>query len=123
MTEQTTPAAEQPKPTAEEHAQAEELARMQRAVKARDDFGRALMTSLPVSRGAVTVPLGEILITQRIEKIKLACLMEVLEATTGVSLDAVLDRFIARIEQETAELLKPKIARGVHTAMKGNRGR
>lgn len=91
-----------------------------RVVSARDAFGIALTNSLKGPDGNVQIPALEILIVQRIERMKLKCLMEALD-NPPFSLDAVLNRFVAEIEQSIAELGKPQIARAVDRALGGKR--
>jgi hypothetical protein len=104
---------EQPEPT--DHA-----ALLARVVSARDAFKDALTNSLKDERGNAQVPILEMLIVQRIEKMKLKCLMEVLGETTT---DAVLRRFADELEVAVEELGKPQIARAVGHAIPRRNGR
>lgn len=107
-----TPADDQPKP---DHAEL-----LARVVSARDAFGAALTNSLRDGKGNVQVPLLDMLIVQRIEKMKLKCLMEVLgESVT----DAVLRRFATELEVAVEQLGKPQIARAVGNTIPRRNGR
>jgi hypothetical protein len=101
----------------EQPAATDQAALLARVVSARDAYANALAVSLRDGKGNIQLPLLEMLIVQRIEKMKLKCLMEVLgESVT----DAVLQRFVAELEAGVEELGKPQIARAVDHALRRN---